>query len=216
MHYMKRALALALAATTVAAIVTPSIASAHAPTHILTGKALVQPAKALDAAAFRPFGQNTVARIACDGSDGNTYFGSSFRIGGEVFTAGHIAYPCGYSYSATHDYSKFAYPSRLGLRSLPRERAYVGQRVQMVGMPGTGNRIVSSSGTVIAMHKTARVSWPLGAVISETNQLVIRGWAAAGMSGGAILAPDGGLVGMIDWGSKDGRLAGGSPASDLR
>ena len=184
--------------------------------NVLTAKALVIRAKALNAGAFTPFGQTTVARVACDGRDGNTYLGSGFRIGGALFTAGHVAYPCGYGYSAAHDYAKFGYSPRLGLRSLRQESPYVGERVRMVGMPGSGNRVVSSPGTIIALHKTTRVSWPMGAVVIETDQVVVRGWSASGMSGGAILAPDGNLVGIIDWSAADGSLTGGSPASALR
>lgn len=216
MHYLvKRALMLALAATTVAVAVVPASASARG-SDVLTAKALVQPAKALDAGAFRPYGQSTVARVACDGRDGYTYLGSSFRLGGTLFTAGHVAYPCGYRFSAAHDYAKFGYPAGLGLRPLGRESAYVGEHVRLVGMPGSGRRVVSSSGTVVALHRTVRVSWPMGAVVTEVDQLVVRGWAAPGMSGGAILAPDGNLVGMIDWGTADNSITGGSPASALR
>lgn len=215
MTCLRRAFLLVPAATAVAAVAVPAAASAHVP-NVLTAKALVTPAKALDAGAFRPSGQTTVARVACDGKDGYAYFGSGFRIGGALFTAGHIAYPCGYAYSAARDYAKFAYPSRLGLRSLGRESPYVGEHVRMVGMPGSANKVVSSSGTITALHRTARVSWPMGAVVTETDQVVVRGWAASGMSGGAILAPDGNVVGMIDWGTSDGSLTGGSPASALR
>lgn len=210
---MKKA-AMGAAVAVLGTLAVVSAASAHEP--VLKAKALVTQAKALDASTFRPFGQTTVARVACDGRDGYLYFGSGFRIGGALFTAGHVAYPCGYGYSAAHDYAKFGYPSRLGLRSLRRESPYVGERVRMVGMPGSGNRVVSSPGTIIALHRTARVSWPMGAVVTETNQVVLRGWAASGMSGGAILAPDGNMVGMIDWGTADGSLAGGTPSSDLR
>ena len=183
---------------------------------MLSAKALVIHAKGRTAAAARAPGQTTVARVVCAGTDGYAYFGSGFRMGATLFSAGHLGYPCGYSYSAAHDYTKFQYPPGLGLRSLAREAPYVGERVLMVGMPGSGRTVATSSGTVASLHRTVRVSWPMGAVVTEVDQMVVRGRSAEGMSGGAILAPDGNVVGMIDWGTRDGSLTGGSPASALR
>jgi hypothetical protein len=137
---------IAVPAVLAASLALPAFASAHLPT---TAKALIKPVKALNAAAFRPFGQTTTARVVCDGAGpyaGYTILGSSFRIGGVLFTAGHIGYACGYSFNAPHDYTKFQYPSGLGLRSIPRERPYVGEQVRMVGMPGPGRVVVTSRG----------------------------------------------------------------------
>jgi len=175
-------------------------------------------AQARNAVAARPAGQRTVARFACQGQGpltGYVVFGTSWRVSSTLLTAGHAAFACGYRFNAPFDYSLFNYPGSLGLNTQRLERTYVGEHVRMVGMPGTGMSVYVSYGTVAALHQTVNVQWPFGYVDSEYDQVVIRGTSYPGMSGGPVLAPDGAVVGLVDWGTSNGVYSGGSPAYDL-